>query len=105
MSNLDIPVWQKAVLTVDEAASYGSLSPQMLRGLVTLTKLNKGSFPFFMSGDTVKIPRVSFEEWLVNMGREHTQLELKLINQMIESIKKEAEPKRGRPRKARLVVV
>ena len=99
----EIPVWRKAVLSVTEAAEYSSLSPQLLRGFVILAKAGRTDFPFFMSGDTIKIPRISFEKWLETMGSEHTKFELRVIRQIAEGLTKEAEPKRGRPRKERLI--
>ena len=100
---MEIPVWKKAVLSVSEAAEYSSLSPQLIRAFVALSKIAKSDFPFFMSGDTIKIPRISFEEWLESKGKEHATFELKVIQQLAEGLTQKAEPKRGRPRKSRLV--
>ena len=93
----DIPVWHKAVLTIEEAAAYGSVGQQLLRGFVALAKAGKSDFPVFFSGNSIKIPRIGFEAWLERMGSEHTKCELKTIQRMIASLD---EPvKRGRPRK------
>ena len=89
---MEIPVWKKAVLSVTEAAEYSSLSPQLIRGFVILAKAGRVEFPFFLSGDTIKIPRMSFEKWLETMGTEHTQFELKVIMQIVECLRKKAEP-------------
>lgn len=97
----EIPVWRKAVLTIEEAAAYGNVGQQLLRGFVTLAKAGRSDFPVFFSGTDIKIPRVGFEAWLERMGNEHTQCELKAVKRMIDSLK-DQEPKRGRPRKNKL---
>ena len=98
----EIPVWRKAVLTIEEAAAYGSIGQQLLRGFVVLAKAGKSDFPVFFSGTSIKIPRIGFEAWLERMGSEHTQCELKTVQRMIESLNEPDEPKRGRPRKNKL---
>lgn len=96
---MEIPVWRKAVLSVEEAAVYGNIGQQLIRGFVALARLGKSDFPMFMSGDTAKIPRVGFEQWLEKLGSEHSQLELKTVQRMIASTD---VPKRGRPRKNKI---
>lgn len=94
----DIPVWRKAVLSIEEAAAYGNIGQQLLRGFAALAKAGKSDFPVFFSGDTMKIPRIGFEQWLERMGSEHTQCELRTVQRMIASLN-ESVNKRGRPRK------
>lgn len=93
----EIPVWVKAVLSVEEAAAYGNISPQLIRGFSALARAGRSDFPVFYSGDTLKIPRQAFERWLEELANDHKRLDLKIVRRMIVSLE---EPiKRGRPRK------
>lgn len=98
---LEIPVWNKAVLSLEEAAAYGNLNVHLLRGFSVLAAAGKSNFPVFYSGDTMKIPRVSFERWLEGLGDSHSKLELKVVQRMVSEAKEPA--KRGRPRKERCI--
>lgn len=101
---MDIPVWHKAVLTIEEAAAYGDMNQHLLRGFVALAKAGKSDFPVFEVGTSFKIPRVGFEQWLEKLGNEHTQLELKTVKRMIKSLQEGSltAKRRGRPRKERI---
>lgn len=100
----EIPVWRKAVLTIEEAAAYGDMNQHLLRGFVALAKAGKSDFPVFEVGTSFKIPRIGFEQWLEKLGNEHTQLELKTVRQMIKSLNESSATvkHRGRPRKQRI---
>lgn len=99
---MEIPVWRKAVLTVEEAAAYGNISQHLLRGFVALSRAGKSEFPVFYSGNSIKIPRVSFERWLESLGDGHVQLELKTVQRMVADLNE--SKKRGRPRKNKLSI-
>lgn len=99
---MEIPVWRKAVLTIEEASAYGDMNLHLLRGLAVLAKAGKSDFPSFSAGTSFKIPREPFERWLEKLGGEHTQLELKTVRRMVQELKEQSVPKRGRPRKNKI---
>lgn len=95
-----IPIWEKAVLSVEEAAAYGNISHQIIRGHALLAKIGKSTFPAFWVGDTLKVHREEFNEWLKEVAVGHQKLEIKTVTEMLKQV---TEIKRGRPRKGRAV--
>jgi hypothetical protein len=97
MSKLDIPLWEKAVLSVEEAAEYGNMSPQIIRGHAHLASLGKSNLPVFWVGCAVKIHREEFCEWLKELAMGHHRLEVKTVAAIVEQATQPVKP--GRPRK------
>lgn len=97
-----IPVYRKAVLSVEEAAAYGNISGLIIKAYALLAKNKRGDFPCFWSGNTLKIPRVAFEKWLEDMGRKNECFEIKNIKAIIKNAQQQDAPKIGRPRKQRI---
>jgi len=104
MEKIEIPIWHKAVLSPEEAASYGNISIEIIRAQVLLATHGQGEFPCFMSGKNAKIPRLNFVKWLENQAMQHTKFEFQHIKNIIQNAKNmdmEKGAKVGRPRKAR----
>lgn len=97
-----IPVYRKAVLSVEEAAAYGNISGLIIKAYALLAKNKRGDFPCFWSGNTLKIPRVAFEKWLEYMGQKNECFEIKNIKAIIKNAQQQDAPKIGRPRKQRI---
>ena len=97
-----IPVYRKAVLSVEEAAAYGNISGLIIKAYALLAKNKRGDFPCFWSGNTLKIPRVAFEKWLEDMGQINESFEIKNIKAIIKNAQQQDAPKIGRPRKQRI---
>lgn len=92
-----IPIWEKAVLTVEEAAALTGIGRDVIRALAHQSLHSVGDFPVFTVGTSLKIPRLSLLEWLSEAaacGRN-----LKHVETAVEEAKKAAEGKRGRRRK------
>ena len=97
-----IPVYRKAVLSVEEAAAYGNISGLIIKAYALLAKNKRGDFPCFWSGNTLKIPRVAFEKWLEDMGQKNECFGIKNIKAIIKNAQQQDAPKIGRPRKQRI---
>lgn len=97
-----IPVYRKAVLSLDEAAAYGNISELIIKAYALMAKAKRGDFPCFWAGDTLKIPRVAFEKWLEDMGHKNECFEFKNIRAIIKNARDQDKPKVGRPKKQRI---
>lgn len=62
MAEFSVPVWEKACLTLEEAAAYFGIGINKLR---EITNDPKCSFVLFV-GSKRLIKRVSLEKWLTN---------------------------------------
>jgi len=64
MKKIEVPVWEKANLTVDEAAAYFGIGTKKIRDLA---KANPKAAYFLWNGTKLLIKRVQFqkqcEEW------------------------------------------
>lgn len=73
---MEIPIWRKAVLSVEEASAYANgLNVAIIRAAAyRAIKYGDRSFCAYPSGNKICIPRVPFERWLEEQGWLHTQL-------------------------------
>ena len=60
---LDVPIWEKYTLTIEEAAKYFRIGESKLRKLAE-ENLNAGWV--LMNGNRIQIKRKKFEEWNEN---------------------------------------
>jgi len=59
MNNVDMPIWEKYTLTIEEAAKYFRIGETKLR---KLTEENKDSNWVIMNGNRIQIKRKLFEK-------------------------------------------
>lgn len=97
-AQLTVPIWEKAVLTVDETVALTGIGRDVIRALAHHALHGPGDFPVFTVGTSLKIPRLSLMEWLSDAaacGRNLKRAEI-----TAEAARKlPAGGKRGRPRK------
>ena len=67
MDRLEIPVWRKYSLSIQEAASYYGIGEKRLRNLIADHLDGDGEFVIEI-GAHVRIKRKKFEEYLDNSG-------------------------------------
>ena len=96
MATKEIPVWEKAALTIEEATAYTGIGERMIRSLVHASLHDRSDFPVFRIGDTSKIPRLPLLKWLEDSAT--SRRDLKRAAAMVENATK-VEMRRGRPRK------
>lgn len=98
-----IPIWEKYVLSPEEASRLFSLPAEFFRLAGALTKAGAYDLPCFWVGSHLKINRLKTIEWINDKcytGRE--DFKTSLIKQRVEEYKKElCTHRRGRKRKAR----
>lgn len=118
MRKLEIPIWEKAIITVEEASAIaGGLNEAIIR-LHAAQAINYGRITFecYMTGNKLCIVKDSFLKWLSELGRRHEQFciidcqrQLKELNALTETEKEAAAvaaaAKRGRPRKMRGIAI
>lgn len=93
-----IPIWEKAVLTIEETASYMGVHENLVRALANASKHDLNDFPAFWVGRVIKVARKPLLKWLEDMATSHR--DLKRAAQMVENAAKmEIQRGRGRPRK------
>ena len=92
-----IPVWQKILLTPDEATELFGLSAQFFRVAGALTKNGQYDLPCCWMGSHLKINRPKLEKWLEDKSDGITDFK---TSYLLEKIK-ENTPRRGRKRKER----
>lgn len=64
MKALDVPVWEKMNLTIEEAAAYSNIGENTLRNIV-----NSGQVNFILQvGSKTLIKRKEFEQWNSKTG-------------------------------------
>ncbi len=95
-----IPIWEKAVLTAEEAAELSGVNISILRIHGHLAVLGQSEFPSFFVGNHMKVHRELFIKWLADIAKNHEKLELKTVKRVLEEAT--APSTRGRPRKNRL---
>ena len=59
MSNMDIPVWEKYTLTIEEASNYFRIGEKKLR---KLAEENQVACWLMMNGNRIQIKRKQFEK-------------------------------------------
>ena len=59
MSNMDIPVWEKYTLTIEEASKYFRIGEKKLR---KLAEENQEACWLMMNGNRIQIKRKQFEK-------------------------------------------
>ena len=109
MCKAEIPIWQKAILTVEEASAYaGGMNVAIIRLAANQAiKLGAPNFECYMTGNKICIVRTSFEVWLSELGRRHTIFNIQDCQEKLQQIlrnimeSEKEEPKKGRPRKNR----
>lgn len=102
MSVDKIPIWNKAVLSSEEAAEYGNLALVQITAHAYLAKHGKSDFPCFWVGKSIKIHRKAFDKWLEELALGHYVLELARVKDIIKNINNsqaQIVKRRGRPRK------
>lgn len=103
MATKEIPVWEKAALTIEEATAYTGIGERLIRSLVHASLHDRSDFPVFRIGDTSKIPRLPLLKWLEDAAT--SRRDLKRAAAMVENAKQMSEARgRGRPRKRREAV-
>lgn len=103
-----IPIWNKAVLSSEEAAEYGNLALVQIQAHALLAKHGKSSFPCFWVGQSIKVHRKAFDKWLEDLALGHYVLELSKVKGIIEKLQNNelnVPKRRGRPRKDRLNIM
>lgn len=103
MTKKEIPVWEKATLTIDETAAYTGIGGKLIRALAHASLNERSDFPAFRIGVTVKIPRLALLKWLEDVSTSHR--DIKRAAEMVENAEQMSEARgRGRPRKRREAV-
>ena len=98
MATKEIPVWEKAALTIEEATAYTGIGERLIRSLVHASLHDRSDFPVFRIGDTSKIPRLPLLKWLEDAAT--SRRDLKRAAAMIENaVTAQTIRRRGRPRK------
>lgn len=93
-----IPIWEKAVLTIEETASYMGVHENLVRALANASKHDLNDFPAFWVGRVIKVARKPLLKWLADAATSHR--DLKRAAQMVENAEKIGMTRRrGRPRK------
>lgn len=100
MAKEEIPVWEKAALTIEETAVYTGIGSKLIRALAYASLNERGDFPAFKVGTNVKIPRLPLLKWLADTAVAHKNLQHAAA--IVENAVK-AETRRGRPRKKIIV--
>lgn len=90
-----IPIWEKAALSVEEAAAYTGVGEGVIRALAHAAKHGRSDFPAFWIGKGVKIPRHALIDWLKDVAMSHRDLRRAEI--VVERVQEQRG--RGRPRK------
>lgn len=98
MAKKEIPVWEKAALTIDETAAYTGIGGKLIRALAHASLNERGDFPAFRIGVTVKIPRLALLKWLEDVSISHRDINRAAA--MVENAEQvQITRRRGRPRK------
>ena len=93
-----IPIWEKAVLNLEETAAYMGIGVAQIRALAHAARHGMGDFPAFWVGTSVKVARLPLLSWIADTAMSHR--DLKRAAKIVENAKQvETARKRGRPRK------
>lgn len=95
-----IPVWQKYVITPEEASSLFALPAEFFRLAGHLTKEGIYDLPCFWIGSHLKINRMKMIEWLNSKSDGREDFKTSLLKKRVEELKNGLN-KRGRKRKIR----
>jgi len=108
MEKIEIPVWEKAVITVTEASALASgLNTAIIRAEAWKSIENHvGNFPAYKVGRKVCIIREGFLKWLADHGARHTKFSVEAADKQLKTLREQQELTpiqlgRGRPRKVR----
>ena len=98
MAKEEIPVWEKAALTIEETAVYTGIGSKLIRALAHASLNERGDFPAFKVGTNVKIPRLPLLKWLDDAAT--SRRDLKRSAAIVENAEQmQMTRRRGRPRK------
>ena len=98
-----IPIWEKAVLTIEETSAYMGIGTEQIRALAHAARHGMGDFPAFWVGKTIKVSRRALLQWLDDVAL--SLLHLCNSAPMVENAKQMSEARgRGLPRKRREAV-
>mgnify|MGYP002740884064 FL=1 len=98
MATKEIPVWEKAALTIEETASYMGVHENLVRALANASKNDLNDFPAFWVGRGIKVARKPLLKWLEDVATSHR--DLKRAAAMVENAEQmQMTRRRGRPRK------
>ena len=98
MATKEIPVWEKAALTIEETASYMGVHENLVRALANASKNNLNDFPAFWVGRVIKVARKPLLKWLEDVATSHRDLNRAVA--MVENAEQmQMTRRRGRPRK------
>lgn len=98
-----IPIWEKAVLTIEETSAYMGIGTEQIRALAHAARHGMGDFPAFWVGNKIKVSRRALLQWLDDVAVSHRDLTKAAA--MVENAKQMSEVRgRGRPRKRREAV-
>lgn len=98
MATKEIPVWEKAALTIEETASYMGVHENLVRALANASKNDLNDFPAFWVGRVIKVARKPLLKWLEDVATSHH--DLKRAAAMVENAEQmQMTRRRGRPRK------
>ncbi|PWM77021.1 MAG: hypothetical protein DBY32_09355 [Phascolarctobacterium sp.] len=102
MSVDKVPIWNKAVLSSEEAAEYSNLALVYIQAHAYLAKCGQSDFPCFWVGKSIKVHRQALDKWLEELAYGHQVLELARVRNIIKNMDKLdglLVKRRGRPRK------
>ena len=98
MATKEIPVWEKAALTIEETASYMGVHENLVRALANASKNDLNDFPAFWVGRVIKVARKPLLKWLEDSAMSHR--DLKRAAAIVENaVTAQTTRRRGRPRK------
>ena len=98
-----IPIWEKAVLNVEEASAYMGIGVEQIRALAHAARHGMGDFPAFWVGKTIKVSRRALLQWLDDIAASHRDLAKAAA--MVKNAQQMSEARgRGRPRKRKEAV-
>ena len=98
MATKEIPVWEKAALTIEETASYMGVHENLVRALANASKNDLNDFPAFWVGRVIKVARKPLLKWLEDVATSHRDLNRAVA--MVENAEQmQMTRRRGRPRK------
>ena len=101
---MEIPIYLKENLTVDEAVELTGLSAVLLRSEAYLARKRPkvSNFPAFWVGNKLLIPRLPLISWLAEQGRKHSQFDLGDCRELIQNLgqKRRECNEKNEPKKA-----
>lgn len=85
---MEIPIYLKENLTVDEAVELTGLSAVLLRSEAYLARARPrvSNFPAFWVGNKLLIPRLPLINWLAEQGRKHSRFDLAESRELVRSL-------------------